>query len=81
MPWSSPFIDKGAMTVAPANSQIFPVVNTNQYAKIYLRKSSEKFDVTRSYQKLDQTLSYVGGLLGTILVLLTFFSVYDKFCY
>jgi ABC-type multidrug transport system permease subunit len=57
------------------------VLNTNTYAKIYLRKSSQRLDVSRSFQKLDQTLSYIGGLLGTVILFLVVISLYSQFCY
>jgi hypothetical protein len=81
LPWEDKSTEGGVLTVAPANSQIYSVINTNQYAKIYLRKSSERFDMTRSFQKVDQTLSYIGGLLGTVLLILMFMNIYSKFCY
>lgn len=80
-PWANTSTDDGAITVTPANSQIYSVLNTNTYAKIYLRKSSERLDISRSFQKLDQTLSYIGGLLGTVLLLLVVVSLYSQFCY
>lgn len=69
------------MTTAPANIQTYTVNSKNEYAKIYLRKAGQKSAISRSYQKLDQTLSYIGGLLGTVILLMTFMSIYSKFCY
>lgn len=69
------------MTVSPANNHVYTVSSNNQYAKIYLRKSSEKLDISRSYQKLDESLAYIGGLLGTVILLMAFMSIYSKFCY
>lgn len=80
-PWASTSTDDGVINIEPTNSQVFSVLNTTTYAKIYLRKSSERLDVSRSFQKLDQTLSYIGGLLGTVILLLVIISLYSQFCY
>jgi hypothetical protein len=37
--------------------------------------------IERSFQKLDDTLSYIGGLFGIIMILFVLFSIYDKFGY
>jgi hypothetical protein len=52
-PWTSTTADQGAITVAPPNSQIYSVLGTNTYAKVYLRKSSQRLDIARSFQKVD----------------------------
>lgn len=49
--------------------------------KIYLRKDTERKSVSRSFQKLDQTFSYIGGLFGTIILLLIFLKLYSKYSY
>ncbi len=50
-------------------------------AKIYFRKAPAIYTFTRSFQKLDDTLSYIGGLFGIIVLFFLFFSIYDKFAY
>lgn len=37
--------------------------------------------VTREYQKIIDAFSYVGGLLGSFLILLIFISFYNENCY
>ena len=37
--------------------------------------------IARSFQKLDQTLSYIGGLFGTIILLLISLKFYSKYSY
>ena len=81
MPWADKSEDSGVRVVNQANSQTFSVTSNSQYAKIYLRKSSERFDITRSFAKIDETLAYIGGMLGFLLVILTFMNFYTKFCF
>ena len=69
------------MTISPANTQVYTVSSNNQYAKVYLRKSSERIDISRSFQKIDETLAYIGGLLGTVILMMPFMTIYSKFCY
>jgi hypothetical protein len=64
-----------------AESQTYTVSSNNQYAKLYIRKASVKEDTTRSFQKLDQTLSFIGGLFGTVMLICIFLSIYDKYAY
>lgn len=52
-PWPSITEDKGAMTPYSANSQAYAVTDVNEYAKIYLRKSSQRFDITRKFARVD----------------------------
>ena len=35
----------------------------------------------RGFQKFDETLSYIGGLFGFIMILFSIFSLYDKYAY
>ena len=37
--------------------------------------------ISRSYQKLDQTFSFIGGLFGTFSLLLSFLRLYSKYNY
>ncbi len=68
------------MTVAPANLQTYSVTG-NEYARIYLRKANQSYEITRSFAKVDETLAFIGGLLGFVLLLLTFLNVYNKFSF
>ncbi len=51
-------------------------VRSTSYMKFYLRKSSVDLLVTRDFRRVDDTLSYIGGLFSTILVALSFLNVY-----
>lgn len=80
-PWADKSEDSGAIVVDQAVSQTFSVTSNSQYAKIHLRKSSERFGITRSFAKIDETLAYIGGMLSFLLLILTFMNFYTKFCY
>ena len=44
-------------------------------------KTEFKLNAERSYQKLDENFSYIGGLYGTILSFMVFLNLYDKYSY
>jgi len=52
---------------------------------VYLTMSFKKSTVTtkyiRTFQKLDEFLSYVGGLIGTVMGLIFIVSSYNQLCY
>jgi hypothetical protein len=52
-PWPSTTVEKGALTPSSANSQTYAVTDANEYAKIYLRKSSQRIDISRKFAKID----------------------------
>jgi hypothetical protein len=38
-------------------------------------------DLVRNYTKLDNTLSYIGGLFGFIMIFFIFMRVYTQYSY
>jgi len=80
-PWKDTSVDSGVIGTGIALGQSYAVSSNNQYAKIYIRKASGRYDITRSFQKVDQTLSFIGGLFGTVVLIFLFVSIYDKYCY
>ena len=59
--------------IIPELFQTIPYQVTNDiYASFYLMKSASKTTYSRSFNKLDQLYSYVGGLIGTILGVMLF---------
>ena len=64
-----------------AVGQTFAISSKNEYFKFNWRKAANKAQITRTFQKLDQTLSYIGGLFGTIVLLLIFLKFYSKYSY
>lgn len=57
------------------NSQQIPVVN-DVYAVLSFTKSPTYPVYTRSFNKVDGFLSYVGGLVSTIIILFFILSAY-----
>ena len=64
-----------------AVGQTYQLGASNQYFKLYLRKAPHDQSFSRSFQKLDQTFSYIGGLFSTIVLLLMFLNFYSKYSY
>lgn len=56
-------------------------VRGNEYFKLFLRKSPIALSISRSFRKVDDTLSYIGGLFGTILVFFGFVNMYNELSY
>lgn len=56
-------------------------VLADTYALIHFEKSGTYTSYTRTYQKLDTLLAYVGGLIGTILGLIFILHSYNELCY
>jgi hypothetical protein len=46
------------------------------FASFVLRRSSTTFIGTRSFKKIDETLSYIGGLFGFVVIFLLFMKQY-----
>ena len=51
------------------------------YVQVVFVKSAEKFTIKRNFNKLDNYLSYVGGLIGTIIVIFITMSFYTEKAY
>ena len=56
-------------------------VRQTEYLKLNVRKSSLSLKVSRSYRKLDDTISYIGGLFSAILSALVLIGMYNQFSY
>jgi hypothetical protein len=53
--------------------------NPNIYAIFTFLKSSTSNNISRSYEKLDNVFSYIGGLFGTVLILFFMVSSYNTY--
>ena len=51
------------------------------YASIVLRRSSTAVIVERGFKKIDETLSYIGGLFGFVVILLLFMKEYTQYSF
>ena len=69
------------MLKVTAYGQPYTVTSSNRYAKIYLRKSDSNIKITRSFQKLHETLSFIGGLYSTAILFMFVIAIYDKYSY
>ena len=56
-------------------------VRGTEFMKLNIRKSPISLTFSRSFRKVDDTLSYIGGLFSTILVFLGFVSLYNELSY
>ena len=48
---------------------------SNYYIGVYIQLGPDHLHITRQFGKLDDTLSYVGGLFGLIIAFLAFFMM------
>ena len=53
----------------------------DEYVKFYLRKSSQDMKVERQFQKVDETLSYIGGLFSILVSFMIFLSLFNGYSY
>ena len=73
-----PFIDYKSLTgyfidyIGGGNYNIY---DDRIYAAAYITLSSNHVETTRNFGKLDDALSYVGGLFGIIIAFLAFFMM------
>jgi len=52
------------------------------YADFYFRKSDQKIKVTRTFRKIDDLFSYIGGLFGILSAVFSLIVThYNKCCY
>jgi hypothetical protein len=65
----------------PAQSQTYQVRNWHEYMKVYLRKSPITLSISRSFKKVDETLSYIGGLFSFLLLFLFFVKIYNEYSF
>lgn len=71
--------DAGGIIDKTAIKNRFEIAADNDnYCTFFFYKSPNSFEVTRSYQKLDEILSYIGGLFGTIAICLFIVRIYNE---
>jgi hypothetical protein len=68
--------ESGAVILDPAEAMYYKVRGT-EYLKFYIRKSPIGVEITRSYRKIDDVISYVGGLFSFLLIAFGFVSLYN----
>lgn len=77
-PWNDIKVEKGIIVDKNDNEQWNYIPSGSTISNVYLRKGDNKIYINRSFRKLDDMLSYIGGLFGIIAVvvgvLLTYYS-------
>lgn len=71
LPYTDPTTDTGAFIDNYQSNSIS--INSDHYIEFSFYKSTTSLTVSRSLGKLDQTLSYVGGLFGLLFGFIAFF--------
>lgn len=69
-------VDEGGIVLDSAQVMNYQIRGTD-YMKLFLRKSPINLSITRSFRKIDDTFSYIGGLFSTILVFFGLISLYN----
>lgn len=64
--------------IVKSAAQMVPYkVRSSEYVKFFVRKSPLSISIERSFRRVDDTFSYIGGLFSTILVFLGFMNMYN----
>lgn len=72
--------DFGGIVKNPAQALQYKV-RSNEYAKLYIRKSPLSIEITRSFRRIDDTFAYIGGLFSTLLLIFRFMNLYNELSY
>lgn len=72
--------DEGGIVLDSSQVMNYQVRGTD-YMKLFLRKSPISLSIQRSFRKVDDTLSYIGGLFSTILVFFGLINLYNELSY
>ena len=76
LPFTDTHVDEGIVIPEPFTIIPYSVFST-AYARFYLMKSSSQTTYKRSFNKVDEFFSYVGGLIGTILGFMLFMEKFS----
>lgn len=81
LPFTAQHVDAGPI-LSTVQSNVYLMGNTSEiYCFIYFYRSAESFVIDRSFQKIIDAFSYVGGLLGAVLIMLIFVNFYNEYSY
>lgn len=79
-PFKNQRIEDGALITNLG--QVVPRQSDGQiYANFVLRRASTTLIADRSFKRVDDTLSYIGGLFGFALIFLLFMKEYTEYSY
>lgn len=79
-PWVSNTVIRGLTALSSASIQSFSK-NDNMFGEINIRKSNQRLIIKRSFEKISQILSFVGGLLGPLLLGFSFLKYFSRIAY
>jgi hypothetical protein len=77
LPFTDPREDSGLIITEPFKDFNFEVTN-NFLARVFLYKSSTSMTFNRSFYKVDEFFSYVGGLVGVITGAMILLRAYNQ---
>lgn len=80
MPYTEIFTEYFVAVPEQFIAQTIPILN-NVYAEVSFSKAATYPVYTRSFSKVDDYLSYVGGLVSTVILLFFVFSAYSALAY
>ena len=81
LPFQETHTENGSM-VTLVNSNSYLLGNSSDiYANLYFYRAPESYIYSRTYQKIIDTFSYIGGLLGAILILVFIVNFYNEYAY
>lgn len=69
--------EDGGIVTTVAQTFNFQVTTDPSLVRLYLRKSSTNISIQRTFQRIDDTLSYIGGLFSAILGALLLIGMYN----
>lgn len=81
LPFTQNSVDAGVAIPELFQMVSYEVASDNRYAAFLVLKSSVQKTYTRSFNKVDQFFSYVGGLVGTILGLMLFMGNFTSMAF
>lgn len=81
-PWKEENITKGYFIETTKTEERTNTQTGDVFGKFYFRKSDEKVSINRDFRKIDDLLSYLGGLFGLIITVCgLLLSHYNQCCF
>jgi hypothetical protein len=78
LPFSSEISENITRIPQPFNTQYYMKTDILPHASITFKKSGQSTKYTRTFNKIDAYLSYVGGLVGTIIGIIFIMGPYTE---
>jgi hypothetical protein len=74
-------VEKGSFIDGNLDAVKNYMVDSNVFARVSLRKSMNSVVYERSFRRVDDTLSYIGGLFGGLIMLMIFIKKYNEYSF